>query len=44
MGFVTRDYVHVTFADYKRLEEDARTHRRGLWGCLVGSRVSRLER
>jgi len=44
MGFVTRDYVHVTFADYRRLEEEARLNRRGLWRGLVGSQLSHLAR
>jgi endonuclease YncB( thermonuclease family) len=42
LGFVTRDYVHVTFADYKQLEEDARKNRRGIWRGLTMDRVSSL--
>jgi endonuclease YncB( thermonuclease family) len=42
MGFVTRDYVHVTFAEYKRLEEQARHNRRGLWKSLTSSHTSAL--
>lgn len=34
LGLVTRDYVHVTFADYKRFEEEARKNRRGIWRGL----------
>jgi endonuclease YncB( thermonuclease family) len=34
-GFVTRDYVHVTFADYKRLEQEARQNRLGIWRGLL---------
>ena len=34
-GFVTRDYVHVTFADYKRLEQEARKNRLGIWRGLL---------
>jgi endonuclease YncB( thermonuclease family) len=42
LGFVTRDYVHVTFADYKRLEDDARKNRRGVWRGLPMDRYSSL--
>jgi len=42
LGFVTRDYVHVTFADYKQLEQDARKNRRGIWRGLTMDRVSSL--
>ena len=31
LGFVTRDYVHVTFVNYKFLEDDAKKKRRGVW-------------
>ncbi|MEW6533755.1 MAG: thermonuclease family protein [Thermodesulfobacteriota bacterium] len=34
LGFVTRDYVHVTFAEYKLLEQEARVDRRGFWAGL----------
>jgi len=44
MGFVTRDYLHVTFAAYKRLEEEAKRDRRGLWRALPGTRFSLLAR
>ena len=40
MGFVTRDYVHVTFAGYRDLEEDARKNHRGIWKALTWSQVS----
>lgn len=39
LGLVTRDYVHVTFADYKNFETEAKKDRRGLW---AGSRETRL--
>jgi endonuclease YncB( thermonuclease family) len=42
LGFVTRDYVHVTFVHYKSLEEEARRHRRGIWRGLTLGRVSSL--
>jgi endonuclease YncB( thermonuclease family) len=42
LGFVTRDYVHVTFVSYKSLEEDARKNRRGIWKSLSSGRVSSL--
>jgi len=42
LGFVTRDYVHVTFVRYKDLEEEARKNRRGLWQGLSLERVSSL--
>lgn len=41
-GFVTRDYVHVTFTGYKILEEEAREYRRGLWKSLSPGRISSL--
>jgi len=44
LGFVTRDYVHVTFADYKRLEDDARKNRRGIWRGLPMDRYSSLSK
>jgi endonuclease YncB( thermonuclease family) len=44
MGFVTRDYVHVTFAGYRNLEEEARRNRLGMWGALPFGRVSSLGR
>lgn len=34
LGFVTRDYVHVTFAQYRDLEQWARSERRGMWRAL----------
>jgi endonuclease YncB( thermonuclease family) len=40
MGFVTRDYVHVTYAGYKEFEEDARKNHRGIWRSLTLNRVS----
>lgn len=42
LGFVTRDYVHVTFVHYRNLEDDARRHRRGLWQGLPLGRISSL--
>jgi len=44
LGFVTRDYVHVTFVGYKNLEDDARKNRRGLWAALSEGRLSLLPR
>ena len=44
LGFVTRDYVHVTFVRYKRLEEEAREKRRGIWKGLSMGRMSSLTR
>jgi endonuclease YncB( thermonuclease family) len=40
MGFVTRDYVHVTFVDYRRFEEEARRNHRGLWRGLLRTSLS----
>ena len=40
LGLVTRDYVHVTFADYRRFEEEARKDRRGIWRGLSMDRYS----
>jgi endonuclease YncB( thermonuclease family) len=40
LGLVTRDYVHVTFADYKRFEGEARKNRRGIWRGLSMDRYS----
>jgi len=42
LGFVTRDYVHVTFVRYRELEEEARINRRGMWHGLSMERVSSL--
>jgi len=44
LGFVTRDYVHVTFVGYKNLEDAAREHRLGIWGVFSKDRVSSLAR
>jgi len=44
LGFVTRDYVHVTFADYKRFEQEARKNRRGIWRGLSVERYSLLSK
>lgn len=44
LGFVTRDYVHVTFAQYKQLEEEAKRSRRGIWRGLSLVRTSSLGR
>ena len=44
LGFVTRDYVHVTFARYKRLESEAKRSRRGIWRGLLLVRTSSLAR
>jgi endonuclease YncB( thermonuclease family) len=41
-GFVTRDYVHVTFTGYKILEEEARENRRGVWRGLSPDQISSL--
>ena len=43
LGFVTRDYVHVTFATYRLLEEDARKNHRGIWKGLSMGRLSSLK-
>jgi endonuclease YncB( thermonuclease family) len=40
MGFVTRDYVHVTFADYRSFEQDAKKHSRGIWRGISTKRIS----
>jgi len=42
LGFVTRDYVHVTFVGYRNLELEAKEHRRGIWGVFSQGRVSSL--
>ena len=42
LGLVTRDYVHVTFVNYKFLEDDAKKKRRGMWKGLSISQVSSL--
>lgn len=44
LGFVTRDYVHVTFVQYRQLEEEAREHRRGMWAGMAVGRMSSLSR
>ncbi len=44
MGFVARDYVHVTFAKYSRLEAQARADRIGIWQGLSRQRLSSLAR
>ncbi len=44
LGLVTRDYVHVTFADYKRFEEEARKNRRGIWRGLSLDRYSLINK
>ncbi len=44
LGFVTRDYVHVTFVGYRSLEGEARRNRRGLWAVLGQGRISSLHR
>jgi endonuclease YncB( thermonuclease family) len=43
LGFVTRDYVHVTFVNYKFLEEEAKKMRRGIWKSLSSGRLSSLK-
>lgn len=43
MGFVTRDYVHVTFAGYRDLEDNARKNHRGIWKGLAWSQVSQSQ-
>lgn len=42
LGFVTRDYVHVTFAEYRQLEQEAKKNRRGIWEALSLVRTSSL--
>jgi len=42
LGFVTRDYVHVTYVEYKRLENEAKRNRRGIWKALSTQRLSSL--
>lgn len=42
LGFVTRDYVHVTFVQYRQLEEEARKDRRGLWRGLAVGKITSL--
>ncbi len=44
LGFVTRDYVHVTYANYKQLENEAKSLRRGMWRALPEGRYSSLRR
>ncbi len=43
-GFVTRDYVHVTFSEYRQLEKDAMKNRRGMWRALTMDRFSSLSK
>jgi endonuclease YncB( thermonuclease family) len=43
-GLVTRDYVHVTFADYKNFEAEAKRDRRGLWAASRETRLSALSK
>ncbi len=43
-GLVTRDYVHVTFAEYRHLEKDAMRNRRGIWRGLTIDRYSLLNK
>ena len=43
LGFVTRDYVHVTFATYRHFEENAKKNHRGIWKGLSMSRLSSLK-
>ncbi len=42
LGFVTRDYVHVTFAHYRQLEDEAKRNRRGMWRGLAIGKMSSL--
>jgi hypothetical protein len=42
MGFVTRDYLHVTFTSYRQLEQKAKMERRGIWQGLSCKQVSSL--
>ena len=44
LAFVTRDYVHVTFARYRQFEEEAKRNRRGMWHALPLHQVSSLAR
>ncbi|MFC1833273.1 thermonuclease family protein [Thermodesulfobacteriota bacterium] len=41
LGFVTRDYVHVTYVQYRRLQDEARNGRRGIWRALREFHVRR---
>lgn len=43
-GLVTRDYVHVTFTEYRYLEKDAMRNRRGIWRGLTMDRYSLLNK
>ncbi len=43
-GLVTRDYVHVTFTEYRHLEKDAMRNRRGIWRGLTMDRYSLLNK
>jgi endonuclease YncB( thermonuclease family) len=43
-GLVTRDYVHVTFTEYRHLEKDAMRNRRGIWRGLTMDRYSLLDK
>lgn len=40
-GFVTRDYVHTTFAEYKHLENSARYDQKGMWRNIRGMVASK---
>jgi endonuclease YncB( thermonuclease family) len=42
LGFVTRDYTHVTFVGYRTLEEEAKKQGRGIWAALSRDRLSSL--
>lgn len=44
MGFVARDYVHVTYARYKRLERQARMAGLGIWRGLDKSIILGVNR
>jgi endonuclease YncB( thermonuclease family) len=44
LGFVIRDCVHVTFARYKQLEDEAKKNRRGMWKALSLGPISSLVR
>jgi len=44
LGFVTRDYVHVTFVLYRQLEDEARKNRRGMWRGMSMGKISSLDR
>ena len=42
--FVTREYLHTTFAEYKRLEEQAKLKQLGIWRASGPGSVSKIDR